>query len=410
MTDICYNPYAAKASVYQQRIREAESEIQIHQKNLDWLSSFDAEAVNVRFLVRQRSILNVIKEITKIRSKRAKLLVEIPAFKEKSAWGVNPLYWFSDERQKCQETLESKEKDLKITQRKEARLLVFLKEANADLDRCQAELQKYRAYDSLQAQSTISALGMQVQIWRDELEEILPQKEQLDEELKWPLSEERLFRARINSLEIKIHQADRFDKALSAALTSYDKALIHQECQSALGESSPGKVKRTCQLLLDSAERDHKKIQDRLQRIHDKAVRVIKRVVVDGNNLCYEGNKFIGLAALVASANKLVSNYEVLVIFDSDIRGLLKMKNSEIASQFKEGIKVHVVASKAKADELVLDSAVDDHDYVVSNDRFAEFPEKSAVRACRLLRHEILNGKVRIYDLDVCEEYEVKSV
>lgn len=409
MTEIGYNPYAAKVSVCQHRIREAASEIQAQQKNLDWFSSFDAETVNARSQEHERSISSIKKSLGKARIQSTKLVGEIPALKEKAAWGVNPLYWFSDERQKWQKKLESKEQELKAVQQKEGNVLATLNEANAEFDRCQAQLQKYRTYDPLLAQSAITALNAQVQIWRDELEAILPLKERLDEELKYPLSEERILRERIGSFQRKIREADSFDKRLSAASNSYDKAMIHEECKSALGESSPGKVKRACQSQLDSAERDLKKIQVRLQKIHDKAVRVIKKVVIDGNNLCYESGKFIGLAALVAAANELIGNYDVLVVFDSGIRGLLKMKDSVIASQFEEGIQVHVVASKAKADEMVLDEAEGDQDYVVSNDRFAEYPEKTAIRECRLFRHEILNGKIRIYELGLCEEYEVKS-
>lgn len=409
MTQVDYNPYAARVSIYQHRIGESESEIQAQHKTLEWFSHFDAEVVHARSLEWERSISSITRELGHTRIRTNDLMDEISVLKEKAAWGVNPLYWFSDERYKCQKTLVSKEQQLSASRQKEKDVLASLNEANAEVDRLQAQLKKYRTYDPLQAQSAISALTSQVQMWRDELEPILPLKARLDEELRYPLSEERVVRERVSTLQRTMREADSFDKALSVAPSSYDKAMIHEKCKSALGEGSPGKVRRACQNQLDSAERDLKKIQVRLQKIHDKAVRVIKRVVIDGNNLCYEGRKFIGLSALVAAANKLIGKHDVLVVFDSDIRGLLKIQERAIASQFPDGVQVHVVASKAKADEMVLDSAEDDKNYVVSNDRFVEYPEKSAVRANRLIRHEILNGTIRIYDLDVSEEYELKT-
>ncbi|MEN9903297.1 MAG: hypothetical protein RL651_1961 [Pseudomonadota bacterium] len=408
MTLINYNPYAERVSIHQFRIGQAESEIQTQQKNLDWFSHFDADAILARSLEQKRNISRVERELAETRIRSDELMTEIPVIKEKTAWGVNPLYWFSDERQKCEKMLATKEQQLTATRQKEKDVLASLNEGNAELDRLQAQLQKYRTYDPLQAQSTISALSVQVQMWRDELEAILPLKERLDEELRSPLSEEGIARARVSSLQRKIQESDSFDRALSVASTSYDKAIIHEKCKAALGESSPGKVKRACQIQLVSAERDLKKIQVRLHKIHDKVVRVIKSIVIDGNNLCYEKDQFIGLNALLAVTNQLIVKYDVLVIFDPGICELLKLKESAIASQFPEGVKVHVVASNAGADELLLDCAESEQAYVISKDRFAEYPEKSAVRGGRLIRPEMLNGTIRIYDLDVCEEYEVK--
>jgi hypothetical protein len=43
--------------------------------------------------------------------------------------------------------------------------------------------------------------------------------------------------------------------------------------------------------------------------------------------------------------------------------------------------------------------------YVLSNDRFAEYAEKPAVRDGRVLRHEILNGRILVHDLDVAASF-----
>ncbi len=190
MTLINYNPYPERVSIHQFRIGQAESEIQTQQKNLDWFSHFDADAILARSLEQKRNISRVERELAETRIRSDELMTEIPVIKEKTAWGVNPLYWFSDERQKCEKMLATKEQQLTATRQKEKDVLASLNEGNAELDRLQAQLQKYRTYDPLQAQSTISALSVQVQMWRDELEAILPLKERLDEELRSPLSEE----------------------------------------------------------------------------------------------------------------------------------------------------------------------------------------------------------------------------
>jgi hypothetical protein len=156
---------------------------------------------------------------------------------------------------------------------------------------------------------------------------------------------------------------------------------------------------------LESVARGIGKLDKRLRSIGQNASRTIKTLVLDGNNLCYQDGTFIRLGVLKALARELASRFEVEIVFDSNIRGQLKMGDDDIRSQFGNGVTAHVVASKQKADETILDSATEPTAYVISNDRFADFPEKRAVREQRLIRHEILNGKVFIRDLNVATSF-----
>ena len=61
----------------------------------------------------------------------------------------------------------------------------------------------------------------------------------------------------------------------------------------------------------------------------------------------------------------------------------------------------HVVASRPSADETVHDAAQADTTYVISNDRFTDFPEKASIRFERILGYEIMDGRVLVYDLSV---------
>jgi hypothetical protein len=57
------------------------------------------------------------------------------------------------------------------------------------------------------------------------------------------------------------------------------------------------------------------------------------------------------------------------------------------------------------ADETLLDVAADRDTYVISNDRFIDFPDKVVVSDKRLIRHEILDGMVLIPDLQFSERF-----
>ena len=73
---------------------------------------------------------------------------------------------------------------------------------------------------------------------------------------------------------------------------------------------------------------------------------------------------------------------------------------------FPREVRVHVVASKQAADQTVLETASPSDAYVISNDRFRDFTDKPAVSGQRLIRHEIVAGKVLIHDLNLAVAFE----
>ena len=158
-------------------------------------------------------------------------------------------------------------------------------------------------------------------------------------------------------------------------------------------------------------------IDDKLRKLHtrvDGLIRFatwdIRHIVIDGNNLCYEGERFLRLSALEALVPILSQKYKITLIFDANIRRKLKLSNKDIEARFPQSVQVHVVASSRAADETVLATAGDDsHTFVLSNDRFVDYPEKMAVKDGRLLRHEIVNHVVYIHELQMDVGFEITS-
>ena len=118
--------------------------------------------------------------------------------------------------------------------------------------------------------------------------------------------------------------------------------------------------------------------------------------------------KFIGIAALRPLCLILQESYDVTLVFDASIRRLLSGSDDEnnwltddsLRRRFP-GVTLHVVPARSQADETILAASVDPFVYVLSNDRFAEFRDKPAVRDKRLIAHEILNDRVLVHDLDI---------
>lgn len=203
-----------------------------------------------------------------------------------------------------------------------------------------------------------------------------------------------------------IERAQRLDRDLSGAQNSYERAMVHETCMKEFGTGSPGKVISLREADVRRLDRNLEKLQKRAGNVASKAARDVRQLVVDGNNLCYEGNRFIGLGALRTLVPILSESYDVIVVFDASIREALHGGDAEVRDAIGGNAKVHIVATGVKADETVLDLVGSDQTaFIVSNDRFAEFGEKPAIRDGRLIRHEIVGGRVFVHDLGVSEEY-----
>jgi hypothetical protein len=186
----------------------------------------------------------------------------------------------------------------------------------------------------------------------------------------------------------------------------YQRAMSHQKCEEIFGTGSPRKVIAKKESEIRRLDRDIEKLEKRAKNIADKTARHIKKLILDGNNLSYQGDVFIGLSALKPLVPILASEYEVVLIFDASIRRALDSDDSDIRDIFGGDIQVHIVATGIMADETIIDLADSDNTtFIVSNDRFAEFGEKAAIRDRRVIRHEIVAGRLLIHDLEISETF-----
>ena len=222
----------------------------------------------------------------------------------------------------------------------------------------------------------------------------------------------------IDRLRREVADAERLDERISRAPTGYDRAMLHQECANRFGPSSPREVLRDRRSAMHqirnsrqakgrqaaAVERNIKKVEARIGQIAVRASRLIRALVIDGNNLCYQGGQFIGLAALKPLSQRLADSFDVTIIFDASIRRHLGLTDRALRAALPSA-NVHVVASRGKANETVLHVARDPFVYVLSNDRYAEYPDEPPVRENRLIRHEIVNGRVMVHDLLIDEPF-----
>ena len=92
----------------------------------------------------------------------------------------------------------------------------------------------------------------------------------------------------------------------------------------------------------------------------------------------------------------LKNKYKVQVVFDETIKRSLDLQDITASLDLDD---VHIV--NGKADEFILDLAQNPNAYVISNDKYDDYFDKLAVIENRVLKYEMFNNYLKIYDLDV---------
>lgn len=318
----------------------------------------------------------------------------------------NPANWLSA-RQRAYRTQAQKLGE-SLRQARQAQSKAKNRLAAARRSECDktAEIEKYGEFDLSALNVERSDLDRRLTSHRLQVETILSKKLEVDAAIEPIIGQMREIDRQRSEAAANMERARKFERELSSASNSYERAMVHQKCGREFGIDRPGQVISRNENELRRLERSHEKLEARARAVANKVARDVRRLVIDGMNLCYEGDRFIGLDALTVLVPALADRYEVVVVFDASIRGALKMGDADVRDALGEKALVHIVATRIKADETVLDLAgADKATFVVSNDRFVEFWDKPAQRDGRVIRHEIVDGRILIHDLGVSESY-----
>lgn len=401
------NPFTKDIETLERNYEATKSEFCRWKTDLAWFESMDLDQAARELLHAERMNAESQTRLSIMNQGLVDLALSVQRLEEEAGMGIDPRYWFSSQRAIAKRQLAAMQQKLAAEEGSAARMGAAISNAAVDSRAVRDEIEKARTFDPLLARSAMIAL-------QAIMDEILPQlsalrhrSEKLDEALMEPqqrLYEEEAERAR---LQIRFELAEAFDMELGKASNGYEKRQIHSKCGSSLGDESPGAVMQEARKSLRRVDSKIEKLRARIAELVKIASRDVRNVVIDGSNLCYEGEDLVGLAPLKAIVPILAEAYTVTIIFDASIRRKLKLSDKYIVAAFPEAARVHTVATKRKADELILDVAGEDRStFVLSNDRFDDFPEKSAVNEDRVLRHEIVGQMVRIYDLRIAVPFD----
>lgn len=402
------HPFTKDIEALEREQNKSSSELLDWNTKFAWFQGFnlDQESLNLRHAER-------IKSETQAKLHQAQQVVmglasSVKQLELKAAMGFDPRYIFSSERAVAKRQLMEVQHEMEAQKSRVASAEIEFSKASELGRKIQAEVAMARTFDSLLAQSAIAALQANLVRIEPQLVSLRQRSNDLDKVLREPLESVRQQEAERAGLMGKISRAEGFDKALTNAPNGYEKHQIHARCESELGDGKPGKVLQQSRGALRRVDDNIRKLRARIDSLIRFATWDIRHIVIDGNNLCYEGKRFLRLAALEALVPILAQKYEVTLIFDASIRRKLALSSQDIEARFPQAERVHIVATKSKADETVLAAASDDpHTFVLSNDRFADYPEKMAVKEERVLRHEIVGQAAFIHDLQITTRFEM---
>lgn len=373
-------------------------------EQLRWYSNFRAEECHRQLMTLDRMLAASQPRRDTLTTQLRQLRAEKVDVDELAQVRLDPRSWISSERS------VARRKSIQLASRiaELAHQLATLDALKTDdgLDvvataaRLRAELEMYRRFDVLEARSEVVIRQQEQRVLEGELADLRARKLALDSALAGPCQAHDACQARIRKLQRDIERAEAFDAALGRADGAGRRA-IHDRCERELGDGSPRRVIQQAKRQLEPLRRDVAKHDKRIKEAVRNAQLDVREVIIDGSNLAYHGEEFIGLRALEALVPILSERCMVTINFDPGFAQQLRMHHRDIRARLPRA-SVHFIPPNMSADPFLLDFVEGKrHAYVISNDRFRDYQDKEAVHQNRILGYAVLNDRVSIPALGV---------
>jgi chromosome segregation ATPase len=341
----------------------------------------------------------------KIADEKVKIANLESRLKDTRATQTNPLvFWkfFTAEQKQLRLEVNRLRKELSAVKERLMNDNQALSKVRSDLSSAQKRISEHKSFNLNDSETQLAAIQPKTRQIASDLAAAKIELASIEEKIRPHSQELERLETELETFNSDIAKADRLDRDLTAAENSYERAMIHQECEEKFGSGSPrhvindrrGKVRR----LENNIPKLERRIRDELKKLD----RTISHLVIDGNNACYEGQSFIGLRGISALLEALGDSFKVTAVFDASIRALLKSDSQGIEKVLGPRAATHVAPTKTAADEYLMKLAGEDRSvFILSNDRFAEYHDYDVVKSRRVLRFLIADGKLMANELDI---------
>ena len=388
------------------RLTEQHRAMQETQRALqDSIESYKAFAPDVELKKVERFESTSVGLSQKIADEKVKIANLETRLKDTRATQTNPLvFWkfFTAEQKQIRLESNALRKEISAVNERLVNDNQALSKVRSDLSSAQKRISEHKSFNLNDAETQLAAIQPKTRQIASDLAAAKIELERIEEKIRPHSQELERLETELETFNSDIAKADRLDRDLTAAANSYERAMIHQECEEKFGSGSPrhviidrrGKIRR----LENNIPKLERRIRDELKKLD----RTISHLVIDGNNACYEGQSFIGLRGISALLEVLGDRFKVTVVFDASIRAMLQSDNQGIEKVLSPKAATHVAPTKTAADEYLMKLAGKDQSvFILSNDRFAEYHDYDVVKSRRVLRFLIADGKLMANELDI---------
>jgi chromosome segregation ATPase len=277
-----------------------------------------------------------------------------------------------------------------------------LSKVRADINAARKRISDHTNFDLNDSEMRLSSLGPEIERLKAAHATDNAEFVRIEAKIRPHTQELDRLKSELATLNADIVSANRFEQELSSASNSYERAMVHKECEAKFGTGSPKQVINDRRGKIRSLENNIPKVERRIRDELQKLERTIGHLLIDGNNACYERQSFIGLGAISALLRELGGRYRTTVVFDASIRAMLKTDTQGIERALGKSHNTYVAPTKAAADEYLLKLADQDNSaFILSNDRFAEYHDYNVVKSGRVFGFLIAEGKLMANDIDI---------
>ena len=134
----------------------------------------------------------------------------------------------------------------------------------------------------------------------------------------------------------------------------------------------------------------------------------IEELILDGNNLCFRDDTFVGLDAVTALLTEIKGKFnKITILFDNSIGRKMKTGNQNIRKLLLDGVEgcdgIEVIISPPRepADQYIIRYASGkdrERAYVLSNDQFREYINYEVVSTRRVIPFRIVRNRLMWID------------
>lgn len=281
------------------------------------------------------------------------------------------------------------------------------------VQRLRYDIQFHSTLDWLETDSDYATYSSQIARLQPAIESLSAKIARFEEHIREPQAQCLKYRQRLDVAKEKLAQAIHFrDRHRNAPPRSVEAARVKGACSNYFGTDDIAQVVRHKTSDVEDLERELAKWEQRMASLQQRDSRVIERLIIDGNNLCNRGRgknrQFIGLTALCALVPALQSNWPgsaIILVFDPGITRKLQVSWEDIQRTFPAFVETYRVDNGRSADEMIVELASSPNAFIISNDRFAEFSNRPALKENRVFGHDITKTNILVNELWISVDY-----